>query len=775
MSTGLTCPDKERWPILLAASLSPEQRQQLEHHLETCPSCQERLDAAEECRDELLQLARRVGDPTATPPDPALTQILEQLHGLRSPLQPTDDPADLYFLRASDRPGVLGLLGSYEVEGVIGQGGMGVVLKAFDPALHRLVAIKVLAAAVAGSATARKRFTREAKAAAAVCHEHVVAVHGVHEVDALPYLVMQYIAGESLQARLDRTGPLEVLEIVRIGMQTAAGLAAAHAQGLIHRDIKPANLLLENGVARVKITDFGLARMVDDVGLTQTGVVAGTPEYMAPEQARGEPVDHRADLFSLGSVLYAMCTGRPPFHGTTTLVLLREVSEAEPVPIRSLNPDVPAWLETLVTHLLAKDPAQRFQSAAEVARLLECYLSHLQQPGTVIAPELPPSTLAEPNRPWRSLAFSWPAYILAGVLLAVLGTGVTLFLAGAETDTNRESAQDFYQRFDENAANAPGLKLFGPQAERYVKYEPTGLRIALPAGYLGRRPPTGLVTTFGVKGDFEITASFEVVFEKGDPRSPNKLTGLSLAVVPQRPAETDLDLWIKPSQNMASLFRGPAVPDGSEYMACSTQWDAVAPKEDMNRRTFPTPTKAGRLRLSRTGAMLSYAVAEAGSDEFSQLASEPYEDSDLRQVRLVATTADAFASIDVRVSDLRIHAGALPKETPAVARRAGRLWPLLLIFPLVLALPFGVWLLVRRRAPKKPARAAGKKVPAEPETAAPHLVFPCPKCRKKLKVRAPLAGKKLKCPACGQKVLAPTAPRSDSEGAPPQSDATGIK
>ena len=193
---------------------------------------------------------------------------------------------------------------------MIGQGGMGVVLKAFEPALHRLVAIKVLAAAVAGSATARRRFTREAQAAAAVCHDHIVAVHGVHEADGLPYLVMQYVAGESLQTRLDRTGPLEVIEIVRIGLQTAPGLAAAHAQGLIHRDIKPANLLLENGLARVKITDFGLARMADDVQLTQNGVVAGTPEYMAPEQARGETVDHRADLFSLGSVLYALCTGR---------------------------------------------------------------------------------------------------------------------------------------------------------------------------------------------------------------------------------------------------------------------------------------------------------------------------------------------------------------------------------------------------------------------------------------------------------------------------------
>src|SRR5262249_47288991 len=152
----------------------------------------------------------------------------------------------------------------------------------------------------------------------------------------------------SLQGRLDRTGPLEVTEIVRIGMQTAQGLAAAHAQGLIHRDVKPANLLLENGLAKVKITDFGLARMADDGGLTQAGVVAGTPEYMAPEQARGDAIDHRCDLFSLGSVLYALCTGHPPFRGSTAMGVLRAVCEQEPTPIRSLNPDVPPWLEALV-------------------------------------------------------------------------------------------------------------------------------------------------------------------------------------------------------------------------------------------------------------------------------------------------------------------------------------------------------------------------------------------------------------------------------------------
>jgi serine/threonine protein kinase len=481
------CPGAEGWQALLAHALSPAQLEDFERHLEWCPGCQARLDQGEDSSDAFLSLAREAGDPTLSPTDPTLEQLLERLHERRdSDRTGPTEPADLYFLRPTSRPDLLGLLGDYEVQEVLGQGGMGVVLKAFEPALHRLVAIKVLASAVAGSATARRRFTREARAAAAVCHEHIVAVYAVHEADGLPYLVMQYVAGESLQDRLDRTGPLEITEIVRIGMQTASGLAAAHAQGLIHRDIKPANILLEGEVgpasragpagaarlaaptgevgpasragpagaarlvaptgevgpasragpagaarlaaptARVKITDFGLARMVDDVGLTQNGVVAGTPEYMAPEQARGETVDHRADLFSLGSVLYACCTGAPPFRGPSAVAVLRQVSDQEPTPLRALNPDVPAWLEALIARLLAKDPAERFQSAAEVASLLEGYLAHLRQPATVQAPDIP---FPEPGSRKGDVKTSSRLRWLAGLLfLAALGLSTALFL-----------------------------------------------------------------------------------------------------------------------------------------------------------------------------------------------------------------------------------------------------------------------------------------------------------------------------------------------------------
>src|SRR5262245_36469742 len=242
------------------------------------------------------------------------------------------------FLDPSDTPGSIGRLGHYEVKEVVGRGGMGVVLKAFDEQLHRVVAIKVMAPPLAASATARKRFVREARAQAAVTHDHVVTIHAVEESGPLPYIVMQFVAGESLQDRLDRAGPLQLHEVLRIGTQAATGLAAAHAQGLVHRDVKPANILLENGVERVKLTDFGLARAADDASLTQSGTVAGTPAFMSPEQAEGKPVDHRSDMFSLGSVLYAMCTGRPPFRASTSMAVLKRVCEETPTPIREVNP-----------------------------------------------------------------------------------------------------------------------------------------------------------------------------------------------------------------------------------------------------------------------------------------------------------------------------------------------------------------------------------------------------------------------------------------------------
>ncbi len=320
-------------------------------------------------------------------------------------------------------------LGQFELRRLLGQGGMGMVFEAYDPHLDRLVATKILAPHFAAKLCARQRFLREARAAAAVNHPHVASIHAVGEDKATPFLVMELVDGPSLQEHLETQGALEVLEIVRIAAQVAAGLAAAHRQGLVHRDIKPANILLEQGLQCAKITDFGLARAVDDVRITQSGEVSGTPLYMSPEQVRGQEVDHRSDLFSLGCVMYAMCTGAPPFLADSTVAVLAQVCWATPGSIRATNPAIPAWLEAIVNRLLVKDPASRFPSAAELGRCLEQCLASLQHAGAANAPPTPEALVSRlTNAPPRSAIFRWAAL---GTSLAVLLTAVALGIFAA--------------------------------------------------------------------------------------------------------------------------------------------------------------------------------------------------------------------------------------------------------------------------------------------------------------------------------------------------------
>jgi formylglycine-generating enzyme required for sulfatase activity len=329
-----------------------------------------------------------------------------------TPGRPTADPQPLSDLLGSPRkPGSLEL-GHFDVLETIGRGGFGIVVKAYDRKLQREVAIKMMSGEMAATSPARKRFVREARAAAAVRHDNVVHIYAVEE-QPTPYLVMEYVPGGSLQQHLDRTGPLDVPSVLRIGAQIARGLAAAHDLGLIHRDVKPGNVLLEPGEhPRAKLSDFGLARAADDASLSQSGAVPGTPMYMAPEQARGERLDHRADLYSLGSVLYVMATGRPPFRAANTMAVLKRVAEDEPRPVREIIPEVPQWLCDVLTKLHAKDPVARFQSAREVAELLERCLADLLRDGVV--------SLTAPA-PARRRRVRWPAVAAAVLACGVLG------------------------------------------------------------------------------------------------------------------------------------------------------------------------------------------------------------------------------------------------------------------------------------------------------------------------------------------------------------------
>jgi serine/threonine protein kinase len=276
---------------------------------------------------------------------------------------------------------MLGRLGRYDIEKIIGSGGMGIVLKAHDSELNRPIAIKLLAPHLSHVGAARERFAREGRAAAAVVHEHVVAIYNVEADGTLPFLTMQYVPGHSLQARVDENGPLRVEEILRIGLQAASGLAAAHAHGLVHRDVKPSNILLEDTVERAILTDFGLARAIDDASLTQTGIIAGTPHYMSPEQASGGDIGARSDLFSLGSVLYFMATGHPPFRAPSALAVLHRICREDHRPVRYWNKDIPDHLSDTIDRLLEKKPARRFASAEEVRDRLALLLSHVQQFG----------------------------------------------------------------------------------------------------------------------------------------------------------------------------------------------------------------------------------------------------------------------------------------------------------------------------------------------------------------------------------------------------------
>jgi serine/threonine protein kinase len=368
----------EKLSDLLVGTLSDIESDAMLSHLETCPHCQVKLEnlAAQDSQ------WKNAGEILAAAPNAALSS----LHQTREPPSIRDkglqwtESLSRKLLSAPSHPEMLGKIGRYDVERFVGAGGMGIVFKGFDTELNRPVAIKVLSPSLAFNGTARQRFAREARAAAAVVHEHVVPIYNVESNGELPFLVMHFAQGESLQSKIDREGPLELKQILRIGKQIASGLAAAHAQGLVHRDVKPANVLIEEGIDRALLTDFGLAQTADDASLTCSGYLPGTPQYMSPEQARGEKLSGLSDLFSTGSVLYAMSTGRPPFRAETSLGVLRKINDSEPKNIREINADIPDWFCRIVERLMAKRPEDRYGSAQELAELLENCLAHVQQP-----------------------------------------------------------------------------------------------------------------------------------------------------------------------------------------------------------------------------------------------------------------------------------------------------------------------------------------------------------------------------------------------------------
>jgi serine/threonine protein kinase len=390
METHSACPAVESLKRYASGCTSDAESQRLEEHLRGCPPCLARLSTVGES-DGLMQ-ALRAQKNNPRPKGAALDRLQEQLRNLVLPatkvqiletdssgLDITHPPGDHFatdedlgsLLSQGQRPDEIGRLGSYRVLRVLGRGGMGIVFEAEDPQLQRRVALKAIRPDLAANTAARQRFLREAQRMAALTHDHILAIHHIGEDRSILFLAMPLLQGESLDDRLRREGQLPVAEVLRIGRETAQGLAAAHERGVIHRDVKPANLWLEAPTGRVKILDFGLARLAQgDTALTGSLAIVGTPMYMAPEQAEGK-ADSRADLFSLGCVLYRMVTGRLAFSGETLAAVVFAVTSLKPPSPRQINPQVPERLSQLIERLLFKDRADRPASAADVVRELE--------------------------------------------------------------------------------------------------------------------------------------------------------------------------------------------------------------------------------------------------------------------------------------------------------------------------------------------------------------------------------------------------------------------
>jgi serine/threonine protein kinase len=292
-----------------------------------------------------------------------------------------DFPPESYdFMIPPLRPDEMGRLGPYRVLDVLGMGGQGIVFLADDTQLQRRVALKTMRRTCADIPTARQRFLHEARSSASLRHDNIVTVYHVGEEGGVPYLAMELLEGESLQNWLSKDRTPTLAQTLRIGKEIARGLAAAHARGLIHRDIKPANIWLDASAGgRVKLLDFGLARPTEtSTQPTPDQALLGTLGYMAPEQAAGRPTDPRADLFSLGVVLYRLLTGRLPFEGDVLRILAALATE-EPRPPRELNGQVPPALSGLVVRLLAREPARRPESALAVALELEAMAAEQTQ------------------------------------------------------------------------------------------------------------------------------------------------------------------------------------------------------------------------------------------------------------------------------------------------------------------------------------------------------------------------------------------------------------
>ncbi|MEL7335092.1 MAG: serine/threonine-protein kinase, partial [Planctomycetota bacterium] len=491
---GVSHFDEETIAALLNDTLQMPQLRDAEQHLAECSVCQSRLESAagdqQQWNDSKVALA---ADVVATMPAVPRPRKSTGSHRTKRDLPDetkrgidvspeggvfANDAADVAFDSQEQTVAAPQRLGRYDVYGVIGRGGMGVVYHGWDASLNRPVAIKQLSQHLATLPSARRRFTREARASATMVHPSIVPIYEVSAGNEkeTAFLVMPLIGEsdsansdplsdaqspdsrftrtartENLQQRIDRVGAMPVSEAIDIARQVAEGLAEAHSRGVVHRDIKPGNLLLQPGTQRIFITDFGLARAVDDATMTVSGTVGGTPQFMSPEQSAGRDVGPSSDLFSLGVVLYVMLTGEVPFNASTPIAVLRKIIDEAHVPATKIDPTLPEWVDTLLDRFLCKSPSDRLSDANAAADLLQRLQQHVRNPSAFPLPE---SLNRKRDSPRGARTVAVIAITAACLISLMVGSAAALWQAGGQNDSDNQS---------NDMTNARGLVDQNPQ------------------------------------------------------------------------------------------------------------------------------------------------------------------------------------------------------------------------------------------------------------------------------------------------------------------------
>jgi hypothetical protein len=329
-------------------------------------------------------------------------------------------------------------LGSYQILDEIGRGGMAVVYRAYQPSLNREVAIKVLPPQFTFDQQFIQRFVREAQAAASLRHPHIIVIHDVAEQDGLYYIVMELLTGRTLRQLVEEEGALPPARVARLVEQIASALDYAHRRGFVHRDVKPDNIFVDQG-DRVTLTDFGIAKAASGTQLTRTGMLVGTPQYMSPEQARGDAVGPATDIYALGIVAYQMLSGQVPFRGTTPHAILYQQIHELPPPLRSVRSGLPPAVDSVLNAALAKEPRARYSSAGQFAQALATTVA-----GGAPVPPPPPAkrTAPAPARPGPSrrqpLLWLW---VLAIVAVAVVVLVAILLLGGGASPVDTTATE----------------------------------------------------------------------------------------------------------------------------------------------------------------------------------------------------------------------------------------------------------------------------------------------------------------------------------------------